>query len=150
MSEEFMRSVPRIRLKQVREGRVRFPIAAVVRPEDVYQAVRAFYKGRYREVLSVLCLDAQNVPVSFSVVSIGNLNITRTRPVDLLKVAILSNALSMILIHNHPSGRLEPSDEDVEFTREIARAGELMGVELYDHVVVTDRGYTSLRKRGCV
>ncbi len=53
-----------------------------------------------------------------------------------------------MLVHNHPSGSLDPSPEDVEFTRSIQRAAELMGIELYDHVIVAHGGYTSFKDRG--
>ena len=99
-------------------------------------------------MLSVLCLDAQNQPIAFNVVSVGSLNTTRTHPVDILKPVILSNALGVILVHNHPSGVSDPSEEDIEFTRGIQRACEVMGVDLYDHLILGERGFTSLRERG--
>ena len=80
--------------------------------------------------------------------SVGALNTTRTRPADILKAAILSNALGLVLIHNHPSGELEPSPEDIEFTRAVHQACELVGIDLYDHLIVTDDGFTSFRERG--
>jgi len=143
-----MRTVRRVRLKQVCDGRVRFAVDRVSRPREVYDAVMPYYKGADREILSVLCLDAQNQPNSFNVASIGALNTTRTRPAEILKAAILSNALGLILIHNHPSGELDPSPEDLEFTRAVQRACELVGIDLYDHLIVTDDGFTSFRERG--
>ena len=143
-----MKTVRRVRLKQVCDGRIRFAVDRVSRPREVYDAVLGYYKGADREILSVLCLDAQNQPNSFNVASIGALNTTRTRPAEILKAVILSNALGLILIHNHPSGELDASPEDVEFTRAVQRACELVGVELYDHLIVTDDGFTSLRERG--
>jgi DNA repair protein RadC len=143
-----MKTVKRVRLKQVCDGRIRFAVDRISRPREVYDAVMPYYKGADREILSVLCLDAQNQPNSFNVASIGALNTTRTRPAEILKAAILSNALGLILIHNHPSGELDPSPEDLEFTRAVQRACELVGVDLYDHVIVTDDGFTSLRERG--
>ena len=143
-----MKTVKRVRLKQVCDGRIRFAVDRISRPHEVYDAVMPYYKGADREILSVLCLDAQNQPNSFNVASIGALNTTRTRPAEILKAAILSNALGLILIHNHPSGELDPSPEDLEFTRAVQRACELVGVDLYDHVIVTDDGFTSLRERG--
>ena len=143
-----MKTVKRVRLKQVCDGRIRFAVDRISRPREVYDAVMPYYKGADREILSVLCLDAQNQPNSFNVASIGALNTTRTRPAEILKAAILSNALGLILIHNHPSGELDPSPEDLEFTRAVQRACELIGVDLYDHVIVTDDGFTSLRERG--
>ena len=143
-----MKTVKRVRLKQVCDGRIRFAVDRISRPREVYDAVMPYYKGADREILSVLCLDAQNQPNSFNVASIGALNTTRTRPAEILKAAILSNALGLILIHNHPSGELDPSPEDLEFTRAVQRACELVGIDLYDHVIVTDDGFTSLRERG--
>ena len=145
-----MKTVKRVRVKQICDGRIRFAVDRISRPREVYDAVMPYYRGADREILSVLCLDAQNQPNSFNVASIGALNTTRTRPAEILKVAILSNALGLILIHNHPSGELDPSPEDLEFTRAVQRVCELVGVDLYDHVIVTDDGFTSLRERGLV
>ena len=143
-----MKTVKRIRLRQVREGQLKFAGDRINKPTDVYDAVKSYYNGADREILSVLCLDAQNQPVCFNVASIGSQNTTRTRPAEILKVAIVTNASGLILIHNHPSGCLEPSPEDLEFTRAMQRASELVGVELYDHLVFADDGFTSLRERG--
>ncbi|MBT8467326.1 MAG: JAB domain-containing protein [Deltaproteobacteria bacterium] len=143
-----MKTIKRVRLKQVCDGRIRFSVERVSRPRDVYDAVLPYYRGADREILSALCLDAQNQPTCFNVASIGALNTTRTRPAEILKAAILSNALGLVLVHNHPSGELEPSPEDIEFTRAVQRACELVGIELYDHLIVTDDGFTSFRERG--
>ena len=142
------KSVQRVRLKQVCDGRIRFAVERIARPGDVYGAVLPYYRGADREILSVLCLDAQNRPNCFNIASIGTLNTTRTHPTEILKAAILSNALGLVLIHNHPSGILDPSPEDLEFTRAVQRACEMLGLELYDHLIVTDEGFTSLRERG--
>ena len=143
-----MRTIKRVRLKQVCDGRIRFSVERVSRPRDVYDAVLPYYRGADREILSVLCLDAKNQPNCFNIASIGALNTTRTRPADILKAAILTNALGLVLIHNHPSGELEPSPEDIEFTRAVQRACDLVGIDLYDHLIVTDDGFTSFRERG--
>ncbi len=142
------RSVQRVRLRQVCDGRVKFAVDKISRPAQVYEAVKRYYRGADREILSVLCIDAQNRPTCFHVASVGSLNTTRTRPAEILKAPILSNALGLILIHNHPSGELEPSPEDIEFTRSIERACELVGLELFDHLIVADAGFCSLRERG--
>jgi len=150
MSETNYRTIERVRLQQVKDGSVRFEVDRVNHPKDVYTAVLPFYKGADREMLSTLCLNAQNQPTCLSISSMGSLNTTRTRPVEILKVAVLSNALGIVMIHNHPSGVLEPSPEDLEFTRTIQHAGKLLGIELYDHLIVTDEGFTSLRERGLI
>lgn len=143
-----MKSIRRVRLRQVKDGSVSFASERVNKPREVYDAVLPYYRGADREILSALCVDAQNKPTCFHVASIGALNTTRTRPAEILKVALLSNSQGVILIHNHPSGELEPSPEDQEFTHGMKRACEALGLDLYDHLVVTDDGFTSFRERG--
>ena len=130
----------------VREGTSYEPIT-LRRPQEVH-AFLAHIQRADRERLYSIMLDAQNQVVGCEEVSRGSLNTTRTHPREIYKSALLSNAYGIILAHNHPSGLLEPSPEDIEFTHAIGRAGELLGIELYDHVIVSDRGYTSLRERG--
>ncbi len=143
-----MKTIQRVRIKQVRDGRIRFAVEQIAKPEDVYEAVRRYYRGEDREILSALYLDARNCPVCFHVASVGSLNTTRTPPADILKPAILSNAPSLILIHNHPSGQLEPSRDDLTFTRTVRRACELLAIKLHDHLVISDDGFVSMRSRG--
>ncbi len=119
----------------------------VSRPKDVFRQVRDLARAR-KEHLVGLYLDAQNGLIRRETISIGSLNTTRTHPREILFPAVSHLALGFVLAHNHPSGCLEPSEEDVEFTRSVKRAGELMGIELYDHLVVTRGGYTSLKERG--
>ena len=142
------RHVQRVRLRQVRDGRVRFKVDQVNQPSQVVEAVRPFYKGMDREMMSVLCLSARNEPLCFSVIAIGDLNTVRTSPREVFKIAVTSNALSLILIHNHPSGAIDFSPEDIEFTTAIRKAGEVLGIELFDHVVITDDAFASFRERG--
>ena len=112
-----VKTIKRVRLKQVCDGRIRFSVERKSRVRETSTTPCCpLLPGADREILSVLCLDAQNQPNCFNVASIGALNTTRTRPADILKAAILSNALGLVLIHNHPSGELEPSPEDLEFT----------------------------------
>lgn len=119
----------------------------LVRPLDVYTFVSDIKLLR-KEHLVGLYLDAQNGLIHRETLSIGSLNTTRTHPREILYPAIEHTALGFILVHNHPSGSLEPSDEDIAFSRAVHRAGELMGIELYDHVIVGASGFTSLRERG--
>lgn len=116
-------------------------------PRQAFRQVRHLARAR-KEHLVGLYLDAQNGLLARETISIGSLNTTRTHPREILYPAVAHLALGFILVHNHPSGCLDPSREDVEFTRSVQRAGELMGIELYDHLVVARGGYTSLRERG--
>ena len=137
----------RTRVQLVREGIELYDPIAISGPQDAYRFLKNV-RDYDRESLYSIMLDAGNQVIGCEEVSRGSLNTTRTHPSEIYKSAILANALSLILAHNHPSGNLEPSSEDVEFTRAVVRAGEVLGVELYDHLVFSDAGYTSLRERG--
>ena len=129
--------VPR---KQKELPQVSSPVAA-------YGQVKHLSRKR-KEHLVGLYLDAQNRVIARETLSVGSLNTTRTHPREVLQPAILKSALAFILVHNHPSGSLEPSRDDVEFTKAMARAGELMGINLYDHLIVSRRGFVSLKEKG--
>lgn len=142
------RSVRRIRLRQVRDGSVRFAVERVERPRDVWEAVRGYYRGADREILSALYVDAHHAPVCFHVIAVGSRNAAHAAPADVLKPALLANATALVLIHNHPSGQLEPSAEDIALTASIRRACDLLGLHLLDHLVIGDAGFVSLGERG--
>ncbi len=116
-------------------------------PREAYELVRDLKRAR-KEHLVALYLDAQNHLILRETISIGALNTTRTHPREILQPAILHSALAFVLVHNHPSGSLEPSRDDLDFTRSMARAAELMGVGLTDHLIVSPRGFVSLKERG--
>jgi len=116
-------------------------------PAEAYALVRDLKRARKEHLVS-LYLDAQNRLICRETVSIGSLNTTRTHPREVLQPAIVNCALAFILVHNHPSGSLDPSRDDVDFTRTMARAGELMGISLYDHLIVSQKGFVSLKERG--
>lgn len=117
------------------------------RPKDAFNQVRDLARAK-KEHLVALYLDSQNGLLHRETVSVGSLNTTRTHPREILLPAVEHNALGFILAHNHPSGCLDPSEEDIEFSHSVRRAGELMGIELYDHIIVVEGGFTSLRERG--
>ncbi len=139
----------RTRVELVRDGTETYEPVSISRPLELYEFLKGIANND-REVLYSVMMDASNQVVGCEEVSRGSLNTTRTPPREIYKSAILANALGITLAHNHPSGNLEPSAEDIEFTKTVARAGEILGIELYDHIIITDRGYTSLRERGLI
>jgi DNA repair protein RadC len=135
----------RVALRRVRDLRFSEPI---VRPLAAVATAKRLLKDVDREALVVMYLDAHNDLLGAEITSVGSLNTTRTTPREIFKGAILAGALGIIIAHPHPSGSLEPSDEDVAFTRAIAKAGELIGIELFDSIIISRGGHTSLRERG--
>lgn len=89
-----------------------------------------------REVLCVVNLQADLRPINMNLVSVGSLSSTMVHPREVFKSAILSNAESIIMVHNHPSGSLKPSKCDQDVTEWIKNAGDLIGIQLLDHVIV--------------
>jgi DNA repair protein RadC len=116
-------------------------------PEDVIEAVKSKLKGKKKEHFVVLCLDTRNHPIDIQITSIGSLNSSIVHPREVFKEAISSCAASVILVHNHPSGDPEPSEEDIKLTKRLVEVGEILGIEVLDHIVVCDRNYLSMKAK---
>ena len=108
----------------------------IITPEDAVKVVGDFLCEMDREVLCVINLKSDGTPINCSIVSMGAVNQTIAEPRELFKASILSNAAKMILVHNHPSGRLEPSRQDTMLTDRMLKLTDLMGIALTDHVIV--------------
>jgi DNA repair protein RadC len=115
-------------------------------PEDVLAHVRDLTRAR-REHFVVLLLNARHELQCREVVSIGSLNASIVHPREVFLPAILHSAASVVLVHNHPSGDPEPSEEDLGITRRLVQVGELVGIGVLDHVIVATRGVVSLKAR---
>jgi DNA repair protein RadC len=115
-------------------------------PDDVLAQVRDLARAR-REHFVVLLLNARHELQCREVVSIGSLNASIVHPREVFLPAILHSAASVVLVHNHPSGDPEPSEEDLSITKRLVQVGELMGIGVLDHVIVATRGVVSLRSR---
>ncbi len=118
-------------------------------PEDVVAAWPELV-GAEREVFGVLALNARHGITRRVVVSIGSLNASIVHPREVFRVALLYSAASLVLVHNHPSGDPEPSDEDLAITRRLVEAGELLGVAVLDHVIIARGGVVSFRSRDLI
>lgn len=104
--------------------------------KDAADLFREFLSDMDREVVALLTLDAKLKPINLSVVSMGTLSSSLVHPREIFKTAILSNAQSVMLGHNHPSGDPTPSEEDIQLTARLQQVGELLGIELLDHIVI--------------
>lgn len=118
--------------------------------EDVVAICVAMTRSRV-EVFRALLLNARYDVLKRVTVSRGGLTSALVHPREVFRPAVLASAAAVILVHNHPSGDPEPSVEDVEITRRLAHAGEILGIPILDHVIVARRDrYISLRERGVV
>jgi DNA repair protein RadC len=126
------------------------------------QAVADFYRENVTqavwwdadiETLVVLLLNARKRIIGFSLVASGTIDSCFAHPREIFKTAIVQGAVAIALCHNHPSGDPTPSEADIKITRDIIRAGQLLKIELLDHIIIGDKtdtkpGYTSLREAG--
>lgn len=102
-----------------------------------------------REGFVIIAVDAKCRPTHISIISTGSLTASIVHPREVFKVAIMSNAHSIIVVHNHPSGNAEPSSEDYQITKRLKEVGLIMGIPLIDHIVIGECGdYVSLKERG--
>lgn len=97
----------------------------------------------------MICMNVKNVITSVFELSHGNVNSSIVGVREMFQKALLANAVSIIVMHNHPSGDCKPSREDIEVTKRMVEAGKILGVEVLDHIIIAD-GYCSLKEKGYV
>lgn len=117
-------------------------------PEDFANIAMKFIGNEDREVFLVACLSVKNEIQCLHRCHIGTLNASLVTPREVFKTAFLQNAASIILAHNHPSQNVTPSQEDIDVTKRLQEAGELLGVEVLDHLVISETNYLSLKEKG--
>lgn len=118
-----------------------------LKPRDIWEELRDV-RDQKKEHFVVFFLDTRNQEIKRDIVSIGTLNYNLVHPREVFEPAVKNLAASVIVAHNHPSGCLEPSDEDLSLTKRLAQAGKLLGIELLDHVIVTKEGFMSFKQKG--
>jgi len=124
-----------------RRGRV---LPRLTSAKDVYRLVAADLVGFPQERFLLLCLDGKNRLLRLHQVSLGTARTALVHPRDVFFPAIAARALAVVLVHNHPSGDPRPSREDLDLTDRLRRGGELLGIEVLDHVIIGDGAYVSL------
>lgn len=146
INNDFKLDVVSIRL--VKEAQI-FSDIKITTPEAAVKLLGKYLCEMDREALCVVNLKSDNTPINCTIVSIGALNQSIANPREMLKASILSNAANMILIHNHPSGNLQPSREDIVVTDKMIKLTELVGITLLDHIIVggDNREYFSMREK---
>jgi len=118
-------------------------------PADVARLLMPALRDADREHFVAVLLSTKNHVLDVVTVSVGSLSASIVHPREVLKPAIQASAAALIVAHNHPTGVPTPSPEDIELTRRLERAADLIGIRLLDHVIVGDGTWTSLRESGC-
>ena len=119
----------------------------VIRSTKDVVAQFTYLRDKSREHLAALYLNARNEMVYKKHLFVGTLNANLIHPREIFEHALIGNAASVILIHNHPSGDPEPSEDDLEITKRIVEAGKLMGIDVLDHIIITKTKVFSFKEK---
>ena len=136
-------------LKMVKEDSVHYEVPVIKSPAEVYQAAKQLLAlhEKAEEHFCILCLNTKNKIVGVHTISIGSLNTSIVHPREVFKAAMLNNANGIICLHNHPSGDPKPSREDIELTKRLIKAGEIIGIEVIDHIIIGEQEYLSMKEK---
>ncbi len=119
-------------------------------PEDVARYAMPSLRYQQKEHFLVMLLDVRNRILAMPTISVGNLTSSIAHPREIFREAIRHSAAGIILIHNHPSGDPAPSREDIQLTKQMIKAGEIMGIPVLDHVIVANDNFISLKEANCL
>jgi DNA repair protein RadC len=124
---------------------------AIKSPDDAAVIGREFMRihEKPEEYMYMICMNTKNKVIGVFEISHGTVNASLVTPREVFQKALLANAVSIILMHNHPSGDCTPSRQDIEITSRLSEAGKLLGIDVLDHIIVGDN-YSSLKEKGHV
>lgn len=117
----------------------------ILSPEDVWDQLKDI-RDHKKEHFVIFYLDTRNQEICREIISIGTLNESLVHPREVFEPAIRNSAAQIIIAHNHPSGNPDPSEEDIKITAKLVEAGKLLGIELFDHIIVTKDNFFSMSK----
>lgn len=147
-NEVRMYQIPVYKVMLVKESQQTSYVKKITRPDDIYEIAKSYLSGVDREHFVVLMLDTKNQIIGINTVAIGILNSCPVHPREVFKPAIVAGANGVILVHNHPSGELTPSQDDLLLTKRLQEAGSILGIKVIDHIILGDECYLSLKERG--
>jgi len=115
----------------------------ITSPQEIAEIFIPLLRDELKEKFIIVCLNSANKIIKHEVISIGNLNSSVVHPREIFKAAIEQSSASIILIHNHPSGNPEPSNEDISITKQIVDAGKILDIPIFDHIIIAGNTFTS-------
>jgi len=124
-----------VNIRMVKEPSL-YSTEKITSPEDVKKVIAKELATYDREVFAVLNLKTNGQPINLNICSVGTLDASVVSPREVFKSTILSNSAAFVAIHNHPSGSLNPSQEDIDVTKRLLSCSELLGVKMLDHIIV--------------
>ena len=129
--------------RRIQSQQKMFSNKKITSPEDIAKTFIPILLHDLKEKFIVVCLNSANRVIKHETISIGNLNSSVVHPREIFKVAIDCSSASIILVHNHPSGNPEPSNEDISITKKIIEVGKVMDIPVFDHIIIAGETFTS-------
>lgn len=120
----------------------------ITTPEEAVAVIGDRFENDKREHFIALLLDNRNRLIKLEEISVGSLDESIVHPREAFKKAVTASATSVVFAHNHPSGDVTPSDEDIEITKRLEEAGEIMGIRVSDHIIIGNGAFTSMKRQG--
>ena len=117
-------------------------------PENVFSELKALARGKKKEYFWAVLLDTRNTLIKSVEISVGSLDSSIVHPRELFKEAISASASSIVIAHNHPSGNPQPSQDDIKLTKRLKETGDIIGIEIVDHVILGDGRFISMKREG--
>jgi len=146
MKKQSRKKINIVSLQIVKESHQWYSKRQIQSPDDAVEIARQFLGNPDREHLIAICLSTKYEPTHIETVSIGSLDTTVAHPREMFKTAIMANSAAIILVHNHPSGNPEPSDEDQQMAKRVQETGKLLGIQLLDCIILGDSSYISMKE----
>jgi len=140
--------IPEVKVQLLRERRMTFETNQIRSADDAAGMMYLYLEGVEREHFVVMLLNTKHKVIGINTVSIGILDASIVHPREVFKPAILAGASGIIAVHNHPSGDPQESPEDIKVTERLVKSGEILGIDVLDHIIIGDNRYVSLKAKG--
>ncbi len=137
-----------VSLQMIKTDTLSYLKRRITSPEDATEIMKSFIGNSDREHPILICMNSKNEPTHIQTLSIGSINQSVIHPREVFKTTILSNANSIMIGHNHPSGDVTPSPEDINITERLMLISEMIGILFYDHIIFSECHTHSIMKYG--
>jgi len=145
-----MKRISIVKIQMVKDKSIPYDTRAMSSPVIVSDLIHKYLAGADRENFGVICLNSKNEINNITTCSIGTIDETPVYPREIFKTALLSNSLSIILFHNHPSGHPAPSTHDRKLTSTLIDGAKLLGIQIHDHIIIGEDGYFLFKEEGLI
>lgn len=137
-----------ISLKICKEKIVEYESKEITNPDKAFEVINNIVNNADREYFGVIMMNNVNEINSFEICSVGTVNMTLSHPREVFKGAILSNVSKIMIFHTHPNNTIEPSQADIDTTKDLIEASKILQIPIIDHIITCQKGYFSFAEHG--